>query len=186
MMGEAIYLVTGAAGHLGSTIVRMLVRRGETVRALVLPDDPCNALQGLTITLFRGNLCVPASLPPLFQETGGRPLIVIHAAGMVSITSRVDSAVEAVNVGGTKALLELCFRYRVARFVYVSSVHAIPETPGVIRETSRFSPAFVHGHYAKTRPPQPAPFWMPQQQGWMHAWFIPPASLGLGIGAMRI
>ena len=34
-----IYIVTGAAGHLGSTIIRMLLRQGECVRGLILPTE---------------------------------------------------------------------------------------------------------------------------------------------------
>ena len=34
-----MYLVTGAAGFLGSTICRQLVERGEKVRGFVLPGD---------------------------------------------------------------------------------------------------------------------------------------------------
>ena len=38
------YLVTGATGFLGRTIVEELVRRGSSVRALVLHGDPCTKL----------------------------------------------------------------------------------------------------------------------------------------------
>ena len=39
-----MYLVTGATGFLGRTIVEELVRRGSRVRALVLHGDPCTKL----------------------------------------------------------------------------------------------------------------------------------------------
>jgi len=35
-----IYILTGAAGLLGSNISRQLVEKGETVRAFVLEGDP--------------------------------------------------------------------------------------------------------------------------------------------------
>ncbi len=38
-MSNTMYLVTGAAGFLGSTICRQLIERGEHVRGLVLPND---------------------------------------------------------------------------------------------------------------------------------------------------
>lgn len=38
-MSNTIYLVTGSAGFLGSTICRQLVERGDKGRELVLPND---------------------------------------------------------------------------------------------------------------------------------------------------
>lgn len=38
-MGKTIYLVTGAAGFLGSHVCDELLERGDHVRALVLPGD---------------------------------------------------------------------------------------------------------------------------------------------------
>ena len=38
-MSNTVYLVTGAAGFLGSNICRQLLERGERVRAFVLEGD---------------------------------------------------------------------------------------------------------------------------------------------------
>ena len=40
MNKNTIYLVTGAAGYLGSNVCRQLAARGCQVRALTLPNDP--------------------------------------------------------------------------------------------------------------------------------------------------
>ena len=34
-----LYIVTGAAGHLGNTIIRMLKERKVAVRGLILPSE---------------------------------------------------------------------------------------------------------------------------------------------------
>ena len=36
---KKVFVITGATGHLGSTIVRMLRRKGEEVRGLILPGQ---------------------------------------------------------------------------------------------------------------------------------------------------
>ena len=147
-----LYIVTGATGHLGGSIVRLLRAQGEEVRGLVLPGE--QPTQGDGTTYCHGDVLDPQSLQALFSGAEGRRVIVFHTAGVVDISSdRVTEAMEQVNVQGTKNILQLCEKYRVARLVHVSSVHAIPEGDplGVIAETRNFSADAVVGGYAKTK-----------------------------------
>ncbi len=150
---DAIYLVTGAAGHLGNTIVNMLVKDGKLVRALVLPADKnCRQLPS-EAEIFTGDIRDKNSLRPFFARRGDARLIVIHAAGIVTIASKYMQEVYDVNVTGTKNITDLCCEYSVHKLVYVSSVHALPELSGkqVITEISEFDPGAVKGLYAKTK-----------------------------------
>ncbi len=153
-MGK-IYLVTGAFGHLGSAVTRQLLERGETVRALALQGDPHPCPPGLmgysNFSLFRGDVTRPDSLTSFFDHGPADRLVVIHAAGMVSISSRHKKLVEQVNIKGTENIIAWCLRSRAEKLIYVSSVHAIPEQPGVIAETGGFDPDRVVGLYAKTK-----------------------------------
>lgn len=152
---SALYLLTGAAGHLGTALAHQLSSQGQSVRALVLPGDT-NAsyladLPGAEIV--HGDICDAQSLAPFFANPEGRELIVIHAAGIVSIASRHIQKVHDVNVGGTKNILALCQKHKVKRLVYISSVHAIPEAPAgtIICEVPQFDPSAVCGLYARTK-----------------------------------
>lgn len=147
------YLVTGAAGHLGNTIVRKLFSEGKQVRALVLPGDKsAGFLEGMA-SLCEGDVTKKESLTPFFTLPKGDQAVVIHAAGIVSIASKFNQRVFDVNVGGTRNVLELCCETGVQKLVHVSSVHAIPEGPkgGVMSETGCFDPEKVEGLYAKTK-----------------------------------
>ena len=124
---DTLYIVTGAAGHLGSAVVRALSARGDTVRALVHQPGSGTPLPGVRYSV--GDVTLPATLRPLFADTGGRVVIVIHAAGMVSIAQKVTPRLYEVNVNGTTNVLAACRDYGVRRLVYVSSVHAISEVP---------------------------------------------------------
>ena len=145
-----LYLITGAAGHLGSVITQHLTNSGKEVRAFILPNEkhkPENT------KLYFGDVCDKESIRPCFENLNGRQLIVIHCAGIVSIASKFKQAVYDVNVTGTKNIVDLCKEYGVSKLIYVSSVHAIPEKPNgiTITEITEFYPERVVGLYAKTK-----------------------------------
>lgn len=150
---KTIYLVTGAAGHLGSVLVRKLCAKGEIVRALVLPKDPNAAYLPKQAQLCYGDVTQPETIAPYFRHGAEEKLVVIHAAGIVSISSHYDPKVHQVNVRGTANVVNLCRRYRADKLVYVSSVHAIPELPKgrVMTEIRQFDYHKVVGLYAKTK-----------------------------------
>lgn len=145
------WIVTGAAGHLGGTIVRLLQERGAEVRGLVLPHE--SAADQSHTRYFSGDVTHPETLVPLFEGTDPTRTIVIHTAGLIDIGDRPYEALRRVNVEGTRNVLALCRQYGVRRLVYVSSVHAIPQDPhgGVLREPESFSSDAVEGSYAKTK-----------------------------------
>ena len=149
---KTIYLVTGANGHLGSAVCAALHEKAADVRALVLPGENTDFLQALGVQIVRGNVCNPSELDAFF-DVGERRRIVIHCAGIVNITENAAKQMEAVNIGGTKNILEMCKKYKTERLIYVSSVHAIPVPAKgrVIREVTDFSPDLVEGAYAKTK-----------------------------------
>lgn len=150
---RTIYLVTGAAGHLGLTVVQALLARGDTVRALVLPGDPAAQHLPGGAQRFTGDIRDPASLQPFFSAAPDEELTVIHCAGIVTIASHYDPLVHEVNVGGTKNIVDACVQRHVRKLVYVSSVHAVPPLPmgKVMCEIDRFDPACVVGLYAQTK-----------------------------------
>lgn len=146
-----MFLVTGAYGFLGNTILRQLDHAGEPTRGLVFPGAASKALDGLKhMEWFEGDVCERESLRPFFE--GAPEPVVIHTAGVISIITKTGDRMRQVNVGGTKNIVALCREYG-ARLLYVSSVHAIPERAdgGAITETRDFDPAAVVGDYAKTK-----------------------------------
>ena len=155
-MMTTLYIVTGAAGHLGSTILRKLCRAGAAVRGLLLPGEqpPVSPREEEgRLVYIRGDVRDRTSLRPLFEGTENRRVVVFHTAGIIDIADEVTPAMAEVNVGGTKNIIALCREHPGCRLVYVSSVHAIPEKDSlhVLEEVSHFSPDEVVGGYAKTK-----------------------------------
>jgi dihydroflavonol-4-reductase len=146
---KTLYLVTGASGHLGSTICRQLLAQKQAVCGF---DRPGTAMLGGVEPYF-GDVTDPESLRDFLKRPAKTKLILIHCAGIVSISSHYDPRVYEVNVLGTKTVLHAVIDAKVDKFVHISSVHAIPEPQGggVITEVDHFDPDQVVGLYAKTK-----------------------------------
>jgi dihydroflavonol-4-reductase len=150
---QTYHVVTGATGHLGSALVRLLLEAGHPVRALVLPGDPAEQWLPQGVEKVYGNLLDAASLTPLLENGVRPPPVVYHCAGMISTSGKPNPLLREVNVTGTGNMLAICKRFGVSRFIHVSSVHALPELPKgvVVRETSALNPDAVVEPYAKSK-----------------------------------
>lgn len=118
-----IAAITGATGHVGVTLSRLLLARGHRVRAIVRKD--VGGLEGLDIEKVEGDVRSPESLTRAFRGTD----VVFHAAARISIT-RIDRAeVAETNIGGTRHVIAACRGTGVRRLVHFSSIEALDPLP---------------------------------------------------------
>ena len=157
MNHERYYLLTGAAGFLGSNICMQLLEAGCKVRALVLPNDKSVKYIPEQVEVVLGDLTDAASLEPFFTVPEGCTSVVIHCASMVTVNPNYSEKLMAVNVGGTRNIITKVLNHpECEKMVYVSSTGAIPEQPhGVkIREVNKFTPCDpkkVVGAYSQSK-----------------------------------
>jgi dihydroflavonol-4-reductase len=116
-------VVTGASGHIGANLVRALVDRGRPVRCLIHINS--RAIDGLDVATVRGDVGDLDSLCRAFQGAD----VVYHLAARLSLSMRDWLALEAVNVTGTRNVIEACRRSGVRRLVHFSSIHALVQEP---------------------------------------------------------
>jgi UDP-glucose 4-epimerase len=113
------FLITGAAGFLGSALANRLAREGHEVRGLddLSTGDP----QALSpdVLFTRGDVNDRPKLWTLLQEVD----CVFHLAARVSVPESVlyPREYNAVNVGGTVSLMEAMRDVGVRRVVLISS-----------------------------------------------------------------
>ena len=143
MNDERIYLLTGAAGFLGSNICAQLLEAGKKVRALVLPNDKSVKYIPDAVEVVLGDLCDAESLDPFFTVPEGCTSVVIHCASMVTVDPTFSDKLMEVNVTGTRNIITKVLAHpECEKMVYVSSTGAIPEQPHgtPIKEVDKFTP----------------------------------------------
>lgn len=149
-----LYLVTGAAGFLGSTICRQLVKAGEKVRALVLPNDKSAKHLPSEVEICEGNVCDRASLEKFFEVDDNTSIVVLHIASIVTVNPDYDERVMAVNVGGTDNIIDMCRQSsHFEKLVYCGSTGSIAEQPvgTPITEPESYDPDKVVGCYSRSK-----------------------------------
>jgi nucleoside-diphosphate-sugar epimerase len=132
-------LVTGAAGFLGSCVVRRAVEDGLRVRGLSRRPGP--AAGG--VEWCRHDVRDPAGLAEALRGVDG----VIHAAGLAHVFRDPDpAAFRSVNEVGTANVAEAAARAGVRHFVHVSSVAVYgPHPPAACAEGTPCRPEGPYG-----------------------------------------
>ena len=152
-----IYLLTGAAGFLGSNICLQLLEQGERVRALVLPNDQSVKFIPQNVEIVFGDLTDADSLESFFSVPEGYTSVMIHCASMVTVDPQYSDKLMDVNVTGTRNVIAKVLAHpECEKMVYVSSTGAIPELPHgtKIAEVDKFDPCDptkVVGAYSQSK-----------------------------------
>lgn len=136
MQGKRI-LITGAAGSIGSEIVRQIV--GFNPEFVVLCDQAETPLHDLQLEIeddFKGakthivmaNIQNKCRMKSIFEEY--QPQIVFHAAAYKHVPMMENNPSEAIltNVMGTKNIADLAIAYGVEKFVMISTDKAVRPT----------------------------------------------------------
>jgi dihydroflavonol-4-reductase len=139
------YLVTGSDGHLGSWIVRKLIKKGKTVRGLRLPNSKLKT--PIIENVFYGDVTKKESLKEFFNLEKAK---VIHTAGIINVTNKMTKTLYDVNIQGSINVLELCKEHHFP-LTYISSVHSFCARKGFVDEKSEINPQKVVGPYAFTK-----------------------------------
>jgi dihydroflavonol-4-reductase len=115
--------VTGASGHLGANLVRLLISRDWKVRALVHRDT--RALDGIQVERVTGDILDEESLRLAFKGVN----IVFHLAARISVAKWDAKHVEEINITGVQNVVNACAYTGVQRLVHTSSFHAHVQEP---------------------------------------------------------
>lgn len=142
-------LVTGAAGFVGSHVVRAVLESGGQVRALVRPGSTADALAGLDAEVVQGDVRDAAAMSDALQGCD----TLFHVAAYYG--SREDDApmLYEVNVKGTLTVMLTAMRGGVKRTVLTSTIGTIGQTVDgtPADESAPFNMWATASHYARSK-----------------------------------
>jgi UDP-glucose 4-epimerase len=138
----ALYLVTGGAGFIGSSIAHALLSSGESVR--ILDDFSSGRRQNIEtlpgrVELIEGTVCDAATVARAARGAE----VVFHQAAIPSVVRSVESPQATMLAGtqGTTVVLDVARQAGVRRVVFAASSSAYGDTPTLPKvETMRPQP----------------------------------------------
>ena len=152
---DQVLLITGAAGSIGSEIVRqclsfkpklvVLVDQGETPLYEIE-----NELSAQNIEIIVGDVRNVSRMEKIFEHF--KPSYVFHAAAYKHVPLMEDNPYEAINtnVFGTQNIANLSAKYQVKKFVFVSTDKAVNPT-NIMGASKRIAEIYVQSLNAKLR-----------------------------------
>ncbi len=123
-------LVTGATGLAGANICKLLRERGDAVRALARETADTAPLAALGVEIVTGDVTDPDAVRR--AATGSDA--AIHCAALLGGASQNLADFEAVNIGGTKNVLDAAEAVGLGRVVAVSTGTFFDTDGGLDRE----------------------------------------------------
>lgn len=152
------YFVTGATGFVGAEVAKQLRTRGHQVVALVRSPEKASLLAKLGCELRVGDITVPDTLRTAMAGVDG----VFHLAAWCRTGApHARPLATAVNVDGTRHVLDVMRELGIARGVYTSAVAVCSDTHGtLVDETYRYDGPHLsvydgtkwRAHYEVARP----------------------------------
>ncbi|MCL2132119.1 MAG: polysaccharide biosynthesis protein [Lentimicrobiaceae bacterium] len=149
---DKVILITGAAGSIGSEIVRQLLK--YDYKQMILVDNSESPTYYLELELseqksdakrydsYLADICDEALMEELFRKY--KPDIVYHAAAYKHVPLMEKNPMQAVkiNVKGTKILADLSIKYQASKFIMVSTDKAVNPT-NVMGASKRIAEIYV-------------------------------------------
>ncbi|MGF1487915.1 MAG: hopanoid-associated sugar epimerase [Prochloraceae cyanobacterium] len=140
--------LTGGTGFIGANLVRELLQKGYSVKALARPNSDLNNLRDLDLEIVTGDL----NSPDLDKMMAGCQ-VLFHVAARYSLWQKEKDILHRSNVLGTRNILAAAKRAKIERIVYTSSVAAIGvgKAGEIVDETHQSPVDNLIGHYKKSK-----------------------------------
>lgn len=125
--------VTGASGFVGSVLVRELDRQGWETTVLVRPTSFLEDIQDIPLNICEGDIVDAESIRAAMPQNVDA---VFHVAASTNVWAGNNDQQNAINIDGTRNMVEAAIRARAGRFIHTSSFTTWGFIEGEITEKS--------------------------------------------------
>ena len=174
-------LVTGGTGFIGAYIIKELVEKNYSVRAIrrssnlpfYIPKEIFDKVEWVD-----GDVLDIIAIEDAMNEVDA----VIHVAGVISFAKRERKQMYNVNVAGTANMVNMAMEKNIRRFVHISSVAALGRTMtgSHVNEEKKWEENKANTHYAKSKYKAELEVWRGISEG-LNAVILNPSTI-LGYG----
>ena len=148
-MSTGATVVTGAAGFIGSAVVRQALAAGQRVRAVVRKRASSANLEGLDVEIVEADLRDADQV----REALAGARFVLHVAADYRLWAADPEAIFRNNLASTQAVVDAALAVGVERLVYTSSVAtlALPADGRAADETMSLALDDATGAYKRSK-----------------------------------
>jgi dihydroflavonol-4-reductase len=175
-------LVTGGTGFLGSYIIKELIEKNYSVRAIrrntsklpfYIPHEFFEKVEWV-----EGDILDPVSLEEAMKDVEA----VIHSAAIISFYKADREKMYHVNIQGTANVVNATLEKNIQRLIHISSVAALgrTKTGGYVNEETKWEDNNINTHYAISKHKAEMEVWRGIGEG-LNAVIINPSTI-LGYG----
>lgn len=157
-------LVTGGTGLVGSHVIRLLILKGEKVKALYRPNSTFELVGDIKdkVEWVKSDVLDVDDLSHAFEGVTK----VVHAAAIVSFDKRLKGTMLKVNIEGTENVVNESLVREVDRFVHVSSVAAVGGlSKKEVDEQEKWETSDTHSAYGESKYRSELEVWRGVEEG---------------------
>lgn len=175
MTNKQLVLVSGANGHLGNNLVRLLIEKGFQVRCSVRNSKNKDCFKGLDCEVVQADITDKTSFVKALQ---GVETFYAVGASFKLWARNPKKEIYDVNMDGTRNTIEAAAEVGVKRIVYVSSIAALDYTQLPTKESNGYNPDRRDMYYNSKNDGEKLAFQMAKELGIELVSVMPGAMIG--------
>ncbi|KJJ85872.1 NAD-dependent epimerase/dehydratase [Candidatus Omnitrophus magneticus] len=134
-------LITGATGFIGGKFTKRIYSKGYDISITIRQNSNLKELERLPIKKIECDITDKLLLDEFFAQE--KFDYVVHCAAIVK--TKNAALMKMVNIEGTRNIADVSLKYKIKRFIYLSSIATIAGNTGELKENMPYKATNLYG-----------------------------------------